>query len=59
MYDKKFTVFKVRDIEVIVVDDEDNEYLHLYGISIEELTALMDMVFRNGYNVLIRREGDE
>lgn len=53
------TVFEVRNVEVVVVDDDDRELLFLDYISIEELTQLMDMVFRNGYNVLVRRKEDD
>lgn len=57
--DKTAKCFTVRNTEAIIVNDENEHILHLRGISIEELVQLADIVFRNGYDLLIRREVDD
>lgn len=56
---KKKTVFTIHNVEVIVVDDDDNHIIHLRDLSIEEVAQLANIVFRNGYDILIRREVDD
>lgn len=57
--DKTAKCFTVRNTEAIIVNDENEHILHLHGMSIEELVQLADIVFRNGYDLLIRREVDD
>ena len=42
--------------EIIVIDDDDKEYLKLKGIDRVERATLMDILFRNGYSILLRLE---
>lgn len=56
---KKGAAFNTRNVEAIVVDDDDNTIIHLASLSINDVVHLADMVFRNNYDLLIRRVVDD
>ena len=59
MYDKG--AITMRDefrITMIIVDDDDNELVRLRDIRFKQLSQLLDIIFKSGYDVLVGRQRD-
>ena len=45
-------------ITMIIVDDDDNELVRLRDIRFNQLSQLLDIIFKSGYDVLVGRQRD-